>query len=315
MENRLYVSYLTVPGASGNYDINLTTYDASPNITLTLTITGSDPSDSEDSLARKAYDQINTILIQNSLNYSGEVTLFPGTPSNTFRVTRTNHVLCFYSEAQFDIDIDSDTIGSIIRKDTDPYLTTVSKMSNQSNILGQDLTDLTNSQIADLIGIISSKIVQALKNPIVMSTYRHEAYTNWNYGTKLAKLPIVSIDPPYIRRPDLFTFLTTGRSTNDPLSIYNVDYKTGWMMYRYSQDLLLSYEPFDYNNNFRLTYVAGERQIPAIIQSTIADLVNAVLNDSDVAKLSGGTFSIEPKHFSHIFNEKMQFLKRYVLNG
>lgn len=321
MENRIYVSYLTTPGASGTYEINLTTYDCFPNITITASITGTDPSDSEEVLAAKAYTQLNTILSQNGALYSGAAGIFPGTPSATFRVTRTGHCLCIFSESQFSVTISNNYPGVIIKAESDPGLITVSKMSSQAQILGQDLTDgngedLTNSQIADLIMIISSRLVQVLRNPIVSSTYRFETFTNFTNGVKLPKVPILSVDSPYIRRPDVLSFIANASITAEPLNGYHIDYKTGWMSYRYAQDMLLAYEPFDYNNSFRLTYVAGERQIPSVIQNCIVDLANAVLNDPDVTKLSGGTFTVEPKHFSHVLTEKLQFLKQYILpNG
>jgi len=321
MENRIYVSYLTTPGASGTYEINLTTYDCSPNITLTATITGTETTDTEEIMASRALTQLNTILTQYDCLYEGVAGIFPGTPAATFRATRTGHCLCVFSESQFSLTISNNSPGAIIKVESDPGLITVSKMSSQADILGQDLTDgsgqdLTNSQIADLIMIISSRLVQVLRNPIVSSTYRFETFTNFTNGVKLPKVPILSVDSPYIRRPDVLSFISNASITSEPLNAYHIDYKTGWMSYRYAQDMLLAYEPFDYNNSFRLTYVAGERQIPTVVQNCVVDLANAILNDPDVAKLSGGTFSVEPKHFSHILTEKLQFLKQYMLpNG
>lgn len=299
MENRQYLSVMTVAASSGDLELTLTTYDAPTNLTIVANITGISSSDDEDTIARAILDQGKIIISQYGATYNGYPDYLVDGPAATFRVTRTDHCLCFYSESQFTLEITNNEIGSILLIESIPALMTNQEAEDMAALIVLDLTDsggstLTATQLANFILLASSEFVTYTKNPIVASTYVFENWGNWQESVKLDMIPLISVDPPYTRRPNLFSFFISMSDYPDNRNVYDFNSKTGWVAYRFAQEVFEAYEPFDDNNEWKISYVAGHKSIPLIVKKAIIQLMGVLgdIGDADVKDLRGGTFQV-----------------------
>lgn len=316
MENRQYLSVMTVPSSSGTLSFTINTYDTTPLITLSASVTGITSGESEKSVANKIKSQLSIILTQNNLKFNGSITELSSTtgPEETFRLTRTDHVVCFFSEAQFSIDITNPT-GSIIMIDPNPALITVTDAIAYGGALGETYDGLTNQQIAYLILLASSQIVSIINNPFVLSTYVHEHWGRWDESIKLEYTPLASVDNPRINRPDILSFLSVV-STSEPLTVYDIQAKTGWIAYKYAQEVFNAYEPFDDNTGFRISYVAGEKSLPAALKKAIIEMTSHITDLAEGLKLlQGGTFQVQFSTTTDQMRAILLPLEPYFLGG
>lgn len=314
MENRLYLSILSPAASSGGLTLTLTTYDSSTtNVTLVCAVTGITSGDSESTVARKILDQIPTILIQNSANYSGDPSLIQDGPLPTFRVTRTDHVLCFYSECQFDLSASSTTGANIVLGNV---LITIPEALSLSDLFSLGFENLTTAQLVKLLSNVSGRLVNMLNNPIVASTYRHDENTKWRRAIRVSRVPIIYVDESFIRYPDILPFLSQVESTKLN-TFFDIDHIRGWVEYKFAQESIFCYEPFDYGNSVRLSYIAGYKKIPDEIKSAIAELSYNSMIFSGLGAfetLKGGTFSVTlGTNIMEIFTQKVQELSNYQL--
>lgn len=300
MENRQYLSVLTTALASGDLELTLTTYDSSTNLTIVANITGISSSDDEDTIARAILDQGKIIISQYGGAYSGYPDSIIDGPAATFRITRTDHCLCFFSESQFSLEITNNETGSIALVADIPALITVQEAKDMAALIVLDLTDsggstLTDTQLANFILMSSSEFVTYTKNPIVASTYVFSNWGNWQESVKLDMTPLISVDPPYVQRPNLFSFFISMSDYPDNRNVYDFNSKTGWIAYRFAQDVFNAYEPFDDNNLYKISYVAGHKTIPQIVKKAIIQLMGVLgdIGDTDLKSLRGGTFQVD----------------------
>lgn len=311
MENREYLSVLSVAASSGSLTLTLTTYDSSTtNVTIVAAVTGITSGDSETTIARKVMDQVPTILIQNAAKYSGVPSLIQNGPLPTFRLTRTEHVVCFYSECQFDISVTNPT-GCIVELEN-VFITTTEAL-DFSSIFGLGFDLMTAPHLSKLLSITSSRLVNMLNNPIVISTYRHDENTKWRRAIRLNRVPIVSVDKTMIRYPDILPFLAQVEVA-DINTFFDIDHLRGWIEYKFSQESIMCYEPFDYGNSIRLSYTAGYKYIPQEIKSAIIELAYNLQIFSGLGSfdsLKGGTFSVTLG--SDLFEKKAKELSDYQL--
>jgi hypothetical protein len=312
---------MTDMASSGNLGLSIVTYDANPNLTLTATVTGLSTSDTEITAAEKIRSQMTTILAQNTATYSGIPTLLTDSPSATFRLTRTDHSICFFSECQFDLTVSSNTTGAIFNIGSSPTLLTNDDARDLGALVGEEFEDsngtaFSEAQLALLLSVVSAKLIYLIHNPIVASTYRFETWTEWTRGVKLPKTPLISLDPPVIQSPIYPMFLMTSETTPETLSLFHIESKTGWLMYKAAQEIFLDYEPFDYNNFFRVSYVAGERKIPDIIKQIIVELVSVTTEeDASGLSLAGGTFKVDTKSALETVKSNLIYLAPFILGG
>lgn len=284
---------MTIAASSGDIEFTLTTYDAQTNVTIIANATGISSGNEEIPIAKRIYDQLSIIIDQYDATYSKIPSLIQNGPQATFQLTRTDHCICFYSETQFSLEISNNDTGTIFVIDTVPVLSTVDDAISYGGLIGQDYSSYTNTQISQLLLISSAELIAYMKNPIVASTYRFQYWGDWSESVQLDMRPLISVDPPYIIRPDILTFLTQ-TSIPEPTLIYDIEFKTGWIAYKYSQNVFNSYEPFDDNNDWRLTYIAGEKAIPALVKKALALLAGFITDGSfdGVDSLQGGTFKV-----------------------
>lgn len=309
MDNRQYISILST--ATGTYTVNVESLNADTNVSFAVTTAGSSGDDEID-MAKRLQEAFITVLTNTSadvlvdgveatvpLLYTGTPVYSSTTPLPTFQVTRTGHVLCIWSQCQFRAKLSSSLDNQMLVNDA-PVLSTLSEFEDMAAIRGVDLetlegTSLTTAQKVILLKSVSSQITQYLKNPIVMSTYLEEITGRITMGIRTKKRPIVEFDSPRMRYAVLLWTVVSGVIRS--IKGYDVNHSTGWIKWRHHSPLLDTREPFGYNNEVKMTYVAGYMDIPFIIKEKLVSLAGIMLSGDEaggsIVMLAGGTGRVQ----------------------
>lgn len=299
-----FVNFQT-PASVGTMVFNLVTFDADTNVNLTFTVSAT-AAQTENQIAYLAQQSFNTGLTTAGLNFSQPV-FYDQQPTADARVTRTEHCLAVFSEAQFELTLVSNTTGSKVIIGSNPILATNADFAARASFLDVGTINatggaLSNDEIALILNMSSAEITTILKNNIVSATYIYEEITNYTTSIFLPKLPLITVDRAMIRQPG-FPLLVLGME--DLQSNYAVDRQSGEMTYRFSQNLLYYYEPFDLNNDFKVSYTAGYKAIPNEIKDIAIQLIS-YLPIEDFKSFREGTFAIEK------FGNRSQLLKQIL---
>jgi len=292
---RNYISVLTPCAASGNIIFSLETFNAVSNISLTLNVSALQDSD-EISTALAIKNQFVTLLTQASAIYTGVPVYSDQDPLATFYIERTDMVVSIWSQAQFRLQVISNNTGSEVRVGPNPVLGTLAQAKAYGPIMGADFSDsneiaLTDNQIMDALELASDQVIRIVNNYFVIANYLQE-YTGHMEGSIFLNVgPIVTWDQPFIRRPSILVNLTIPFSQTR-LS-YSIVRKTKMLNYRYDNAIFGYYDPFDMNNEVKMTYRAGYLNIPRIVTEKVLQVTTLLLNDTNVKTLKGGSFSVE----------------------
>lgn len=309
MDNKQYISILST--ATGTYTVNVESLNTDTSVSFAVTTAGS-AGDDEVDMAKRLQEAFITVLTNTSadvvvdgvsttvpLLYSGTPVYSSGSPLPTFQVTRTDHVLCVWSQCQFRVELDS-SIGNQMVVETIPLLDTLESFESMAAIRGVDLetlegTALTTAQKVLLIKTVSSQIVEFTRNAFVMSTYLEEITGRITMGVRTKKRPIVEFDSPRMRYAVLLWTVVSGVIRS--IKGYDVNHSTGWIKWRHHSPLLDTREPFGYNNEVKITYVAGYMNIPFIVKEKLVSLAGIALSGDetggDIAMLAGGTGRVQ----------------------
>ena len=291
-DHRTYYSILTPPTASGDLDITLETLDAETNITFTTTISLTSAM-SEVEVAREIEDGLNLSLGTNSASYEGSPAFSDDPYQATFQITRSDHVLCIWSQAQFEITENYISLGGFAKASTSPVWVTIEKAESHNGgcFLGRNGLPMETSMIADYLEGSCAEVASMLKNNIVLSTYLGEYSTKQTQAIFTSPTPGVSIDTPIIKRKYFYENVWTVEYL--PIS-YNWIRRTGRLQYRPDEIFNLIPEAFDLGNEVRVTFIAGYSHIPVEIQrAAVTYAVSQIANPAGVAELKGGSFSVK----------------------
>jgi len=317
-DNRVYLSCLTPCASTGNLTLYIETFDATPaDITLTISCSGVAGQD-EIKLATNIVQAINSALTVNSYVYDGTPAYnWEGFPVQ-FQAMRSDHVVTLWAQCQFRVTISNNAWSNIVQIDSTPTLCTVTEARTMSPVMGIDFEDnnenlLTDSQLATLLQISSSQLVRLINNNIVLGTQYHEEIGIRTGSIKLKTKPVLNFDVPQIRRPYILGI--TSMMVNNFAVSYQVDRRLGILNYRFTNDLMEISEPFDLNNEVKLTYRAGYMNIPRIIKEKTLIVCSNILDDisMNVSELKVGGFAT--KFFRPL--DSLQFLttelREYIL--
>lgn len=291
-----YLSILTsVASSNENFNISLETFNASSNVSISYAVTGLLTTDDEQQIAIKVLNQVSTYLIQLGLDYSGAPVFSDEEYQATFRVTRSEHCLCFWSQATFRLLIDNDT-GAIININDNPIPITIADAQSISTVRGGSFEDqngdpFTNEQIALLLSLASSNILARLNNKIVVSTYLNEFTGKDTKGVTLSPKPGISLDPLQVRRQSITGLISVPEFSG---FMFNWIRSSGLLMYRFTQNFLSVVDPFGLNNEIRITFTAGYPDIPMEIKAAIVDfsLYSATFGSGAIESIAGGSFKL-----------------------
>lgn len=272
MENIRFLSVMTAPASSGSSTFNITSYNATPNVSLTVTVTGINVGMSEEQVAMTMCQQISSAFFTNGVLFQGVLGTLVSPTSAAFQTAVTDHVISVFSQSQYSFTQVADTTGCNYFLDTTPIFCTVDEAMAFGPLANQMLQGcngpLTTQQIIDLLAMASSDAVGILRNNIVSCFYVFYFTTMLTNAIKFPNTPIQFYWNPYTLRPTIIA-MATQVATFDLASRYEVDFRSGWCTFRFAQDILFNYEPFDYNNQWYIAYQAGYNQIPREIKTAI----------------------------------------------
>jgi hypothetical protein len=312
------------PGASSGGGLAVTINDRTFSNALTYAVSGLTGLEDEKELANKTAVQLLTWLIQNNqaltMDYSNNsAPYYVDLPSvQQYNVTSTDHCICVWGQSSFVLSASS-TMGNIINNGNNPTLVTVPQCREIATITGLDLADnngndLTNAQVAKLLELASAKLIGFTNNKIVLSTYFQEGTFSWEYGIRLKKTPVVDFLSPQVRQPiafNLFSAVTFSTVKQN----YNMEPDTGWLVYKYAQNMVDWPEPFSPFNDVIVVYVAGFGTIPQDIVNSIVQVIPIVQGQylPGVKRQSGGSYTIEYFEGNIIWENIISSLTQYFL--
>lgn len=325
-QNHVFLNLESVAASSGSLVVNLKTSDSIVNINQSLTATGLVAGQSPESMVAAMVTQFNIQLIQYGLNYTGspifssylaQYDVQQATPA-TFRITYTDHVICFFSESSFVLSVLADGTGcNPVVSTLTPLLATLQTFKNFAPIEGLDLNNLSDQTILYLIQLSSANLINLLNNKLVRCTFVHEDNGNWQKSFFLRQaLPAVFFDGVRSRRPDSFSLYGSLVGYTTSLA-WSFNHGTGELRYIPTQNLVFDYEPAGGNNEIRISYVAGNMNIPIAILSGLMALAKASLQGlgvgSNVQELKTGTFSVRFKNGMTIGQAIREDLSPYLI--
>lgn len=310
---RNYISVLVPPATSGNLQFSVQTYDATSNISLTLTVTSVGTED-EISLANSICNQLTTLIAQASATYTGQPVISQYPPNATFYLDKTDHCVSVWSQAQYRLQLVSNNTGAVLKIGPTPTLITLARAQALAPLLGIDFTDfneesLTDVQIMDLLEITSNQIINIINNPLVIANYLMEVKGNMTGSIKLKSKPVLDYDPPYIVRPNLLLPITL--PILQSAFAYEVIRSKGLFTYRYDNSMFTVWDPFEMNNEVKMTYRAGLLNIPRIVQEKLLILCSLALTNTNVKTLKGGSASVEFRTPQEVLKAIAQELSQY----
>ena len=296
VDSNQFISVMTPAVTAGSSSFNFTTWNASPNVSFTVTVTGITTGMSEKNIANTLCVQASNFMNSNNCLFRGTIGVITDPISGNFQVARTDHVVSLFSLSQFQVTQVADTTGATYYIDDCPVLCTVAEASSYGPLVNQLLQNSTGSslsvtQIIDILAEASADLTGVLRNNVVSCWYEFQNTTNLVNAIKFENTPIQYFFQPYTIRPTIISLATTV-SIFDLTSRYNVDYQTGWCTFKFAQDLLFNYEPFDNLNQWYCVYLAGNYYIPREIKTAVLKLsyINQVNNF--VKSMSDGNTSI-----------------------
>lgn len=303
MDNRVFLSVLSTLASSvssGNVTFTLTSYNVSPNVSFTISASGLQ-ADTEIDLARKIYDGFVSYLTVNNCYYPLSPTpLFSGDlPAALFTVTRTDNILCIWSQCQYSLTVTTNQWQNKIKITPSPLFLTVAEARSYAILLGIALEDtngttLTDDQVIQLVQSASDQVTRFLNNNLVLSNYLHEAIGKTTGSIKLKKKPVWDYDAPRVRRTDIGSLSST--LINSGVSAFDIVRDLGILNYRCTNSLIDVCEPFEINNEIKITYRAGYMNIPDLVKEKTMQVMALILESGFTGgfkTLKGGSFELD----------------------
>lgn len=295
MFTNLFCSILSAAASAGDFSVQLTSLNASANVTLTLVATGNTVGMSPDDMAANAVTQFRTELIQYGAAYDGAPLMTQDTTVASWRVLFTDHVITFFSECQFRIKIVSNSTGAEIVTGHEPLLCTLSDLDTYSTLMKLGASLSTAEKIL-LITTASGLITSYLNNLLVQAGYVKTVNGFYQRSIFLNQgLPVQSFDPPRVCPPGFWnnwypwTILL-------PWIRWSLEPTTGELFYQPNNNLLNNPEPTSLNYQVKCSYTAGELNLPAQVLIAMTMILKAIVNDMGGAKsLKTGSFAITMK--------------------
>lgn len=321
--NHQYLSFLNKPSDTGDITLTLQSFNSVKNAIISLAVTGL-TAVSPAANAFNAINQINTQLSQYGIAYSGSPVFTsnnllgtqPGDPvfssqlaAGSFRCHQSDHVISFFSEATFSLDVCSSVPGLIVMSSNDPLLCTIDTAKKYGPLSQFDMSGLSDNQIALLIELASTKLTTLLNNAIVVATYVHSEVGYLQRSVFLREgLPGIWYDGIRVKRPyEIYSYPVLGASLN-----WNYNKDTGELYYIPSQNIVYSNDPTYWGNEIRFSYVAGNFSIPNEIVFGVITLMQAIAeNTSNIESLKTGTWGVKFK--TSVIEELVSSLSGYIL--
>lgn len=293
MFTNLFLNFMSAPASGGSISLNLQSFNASANVNLTLTASGLTTGMAPDVCAQTAITQLNVQLTQYGINF-GIPQITGQIPSALFRLARTEHIINFFSECQFDLTVETNTTGAFIEVNREPILATLDDFSSLSSLMAAGAT-LTDAEKVLLLKVASGLITSYTNNLLVIAGYvqSFNGFYQRSFFLNLG-LPVQSFDPPRIVPPTIGMYMVwTLWYLVYPWLRWNLNPITGELFFQPNNNLINNMEPSSLNNQIKVSYQAGEWKIPPAVLLCLTQICRAIINDPNGAKsLKTGSFSV-----------------------
>ncbi len=293
-DQRTYISVMTPAASDGSFNIQLETFNAELNATFVAVITGIGAGDSEISMARAIQDQLNVLLSSEGFLYLGVPRISSEELEATWQVTRTDHVVCIWSECNFDTSVSS-TTGCIVRTCEIGCLLTNAQalrlaVPNAVTLVSKTSgAAFTAEEIADVVQSASAELCGNIRNNIVLSTYLGEFRGKDTTSIMLRPLPLYQVDNPRVRFKNGIYLADIQWSKNQ----FNKIKRSGEIANIWHRIDVRTRDPYSMDNEVRISFVAGENHIPIAIQKAVLLLSEMSNNDrKGLRSLGGGSLSV-----------------------
>lgn len=310
-----YFSVETPSSTAANQQITFTftPTNASSNTpqTTTVNITASQ---SEISIAQSIQSQLTAFFVSNGTLWQGQPPLSSSSPTNTFQVTITDHVVCVWSDCQFFVSITNNS-SIDLEQSAVPLLLTLQDLTNRAPIHRIVLQDMSGNTLPAatqvlLIRDASAALVSFLNNNIVATSYL-EAYSG--RGGKMLKgryRPGLSWDVPTSRQ--MWQLVANTLATN-PRTLWNWKDRQNELWFRLENSLISIYDPNDIGSEIKWSYVAGYWFIPDEIKGAVAEIARKILTQTDAAKFRLGALSVDNSQVKEWLGVMNKTLRKYML--
>lgn len=298
----LFQSFLSSASASGGFSVQLQTFNAESNITLTLVATGITAGMGETDMAQTANTQFQTQLIQYGILYSGVPAFSSQTPQASFRIFNTDHVLTYWSEALFKLTLVTNTTGAQIKCDHEVYLITLTDFDSLVGVVDIGNTTLTTNQKILLIKVASSQLTSALNNNFVICGFTNTTTGSWQTAIFLrGGRPVIDWDAPHVAFPSAIPYSLYPEAPN-PKLLWSLNPLTGQLFYKAWQNVANIVEPWSLNNECKTSYYAGNFNLPGALLFGIIQIITATLENR------AGIKSIKTGSFETVFLDRGAFI-------
>lgn len=304
---------MTPAASAEDLTFSFETYNAETNIVLVATVTGITTSMSEIDVALEIENQLTDLLPA----YSGVPVFSTDAYEATFRVTRTSHSVCVWSQAQFRTQLTENNTGAKLKISPTPVLMTVARANAlNGGFTGSAFgtlsgTALTTDQTIDMLESVSAELIGYLNNNIVISTYLGEFRTDGYKSIFTSPTPGVAIDTPTVRRKYAYEIWAIPQYG---YLAYNWIRHSGQLNFRYNENFVNAGEPFELDNEVRVTFTAGEFDIPVAIEKCLIHLTQLGINmSSGVEELAGGSFKVKFGDYSKTLEHIFRPIRKYKM--
>lgn len=294
MYSNLFLNFMSATASSGSISLNLQSFNASANVSLSLAATGLTSGMTPEACAISAISQLNTQITQYGVQYA--VPQITGeTPAALFRLARTEHIVNFFSECQFDLTLTENDTGASISVTREPLLVTLDKFTSMFGLIKGGATLSTDEKLL-LIETISGLITSYCNNNFAIAGYvqSFNGFYQRSFFLNIG-LPVQSFDAPRVAAPTVgLGFVWYLWYLIYPWLRWNLVPETGELFFQPNNNILNNFEPSSLNNQIKISYIAGNWKLPAQLLLCFTQLAKSIINDPmGVKSLKTGSFSVQ----------------------
>lgn len=290
---------MTPATGSGSMSFTLQSYNSCPLVTLAISVTGITAGMPESVVANTICTQASAQMDAAGHLFKGWIGTITSPVTGAWQTQCTEHVVSLFSIAQFSIlDLTDSGTGAYYYTDSSPVLCTVGDALKDGPLSNQMLqvcggTAMTTDQIVNLLAMASADVCALTRNDFIRSWYVFQWTSNLVNAIRFPNYPVGFFFNPFDIRPTIIQLAAQVAIFDLPVR-YSVDYQTGWCTFRFAQDLLFNYEPWDMNNQWFCVYLAGFYQIPREVKTAVLrwSYVCQTFSSSNITSISDGTTKI-----------------------
>lgn len=299
----------------GTIRITFTSNNVDPEVSFYVDVVLAGTEKDEKAVARKIYLAILAKLKEddNALLYGGAPVGNRSAIPFTFYPILTDHVVCIWSQGDFSVEISSedDPIPATVLEGSVPAYATVTEFLARYRALGVSLEPITGGdaleedEIASAIEFASGEAYSVMGRLICKAVYWHQQSMSGEDGFTVDQTPCVLVHRARSKGPAAaeIGIIQDNAGISDFIPD-NVGRETGVISFAtMGISPMDTFTAGDFGNYLSVTYVAGERSIPAVLRREVIKLVGAQIIPTFISKLKIGTAEIQFKDIDKVRKE------------